>query len=48
MGKCGAKELNYLSDVDVIFIADHPADAADGPPRRRAAMLATATHWPRG
>jgi len=24
MGKCGAKELNYLSDVDVIFAADHP------------------------
>ena len=22
MGKCGAKELNYLSDVDVMFIAD--------------------------
>ena len=29
MGKCGAKELNYLSDVDVIFAADHPpADTA--------------------
>ena len=24
MGKCGAKELNYISDVDVIFAADHP------------------------
>ena len=24
MGKCGARELNYLSDVDVIFAADHP------------------------
>ena len=22
--RCGAKELNYLSDVDVIFAADHP------------------------
>ncbi|OBF32304.1 bifunctional glutamine-synthetase adenylyltransferase/deadenyltransferase [Mycobacterium sp. ACS1612] len=26
MGKCGARELNYVSDVDVIFAAD-PADA---------------------
>ena len=26
MGKCGAKELNYISDVDVIFAADHPPD----------------------
>ncbi|HXL88579.1 MAG TPA: bifunctional glutamine-synthetase adenylyltransferase/deadenyltransferase, partial [Streptosporangiaceae bacterium] len=27
MGKCGARELNYASDVDVIFVAD-PADPA--------------------
>jgi glutamate-ammonia-ligase adenylyltransferase len=27
MGKCGARELNYASDVDVIFVAD-PADTA--------------------
>ena len=26
MGKCGGRELNYVSDVDVIFVAD-PADA---------------------
>ena len=26
MGKCGAEELNYISDVDVIFVAE-PADA---------------------
>lgn len=26
MGKCGGRELNYISDVDVIFVAD-PADA---------------------
>jgi glutamate-ammonia-ligase adenylyltransferase len=25
MGKCGAKELNYISDVDVIFVSE-PAD----------------------
>ena len=39
MGKCGAKELNYLSDVDVIFAADHPPDAGD---RDESRMLATA------
>lgn len=26
LGKCGARELNYISDVDVIFVAE-PADA---------------------
>ncbi len=39
MGKCGAKELNYLSDVDVIFAADHPAGQSGDDTR----MLATAT-----
>ncbi len=28
MGKCGAKELNYVSDVDVIYVAE-PADGVD-------------------
>ena len=28
MGKCGARELNYVSDVDVIFAAE-PVDGAD-------------------
>ena len=28
MGKCGARELNYVSDVDVIFVAE-PVDGAD-------------------
>ena len=28
MGKCGAEELNYLSDVDVLFIAE-PVDGSD-------------------
>jgi glutamate-ammonia-ligase adenylyltransferase len=27
MGKCGARELNYVSDVDIIFVGD---DSADG------------------
>ena len=26
MGKCGARELNYVSDVDVIFVADSATD----------------------
>ena len=38
MGKCGAKELNYLSDVDVIFAADHPLPK---PANRRAGDRAT-------
>src|SRR5581483_158543 len=28
MGKCGGRELNYCSDVDVIFVAE-PAEGAD-------------------
>lgn len=28
MGKCGGHELNYVSDVDVIFVAE-PADSVD-------------------
>ena len=31
MGKCGARELNYLSDVDVIFVADHPEPVEPAP-----------------
>ncbi|MFY9848219.1 MAG: bifunctional glutamine-synthetase adenylyltransferase/deadenyltransferase, partial [Trebonia sp.] len=30
MGKCGARELNYASDVDVIFVAE-PAPASTAP-----------------
>ncbi len=46
MGKCGARELNYLSDVDVIFAADHP-DGPD-PDRDGNRMLATATNLASG
>jgi [glutamine synthetase] adenylyltransferase / [glutamine synthetase]-adenylyl-L-tyrosine phosphorylase len=28
MGKCGARELNYVSDVDVIFVAEHAESAS--------------------
>ena len=45
MGKCGAKELNYLSDVDVIFAADHPPGRPAGDDDR---MLATATNLAAG
>ncbi len=48
LGKAGARELNYLSDVDVLFVADHPVldlpavgDQANDPPE--SAMLATAS-----
>ena len=38
MGKCGGRELNYVSDVDVIFVAE-PVAGADG---NESAALATA------
>jgi glutamate-ammonia-ligase adenylyltransferase len=36
MGKCGGRELNYVSDVDVIFVHE-PADGADETAAARAA-----------
>lgn len=39
MGKAGARELNYVSDVDVIFVAEGTADG--GPPNDRAVEIAT-------
>jgi [glutamine synthetase] adenylyltransferase / [glutamine synthetase]-adenylyl-L-tyrosine phosphorylase len=42
MGKCGARELNYASDVDVIFIAGGTGeDAADVAALRTATALAS-------
>ena len=38
MGKCGARELNYVSDVDVIYVAE-PVEGAD---ESRALSVATA------
>ena len=29
MGKCGARELNYISDVDVIYVAESASDQLD-------------------
>jgi glutamate-ammonia-ligase adenylyltransferase len=48
MGKCGARELNYASDVDVIFIAEPPGhDPRSGEPSDEAA-LKTATRLATG
>ncbi|MFE0175873.1 bifunctional [glutamine synthetase] adenylyltransferase/[glutamine synthetase]-adenylyl-L-tyrosine phosphorylase [Streptomyces sp. NPDC059002] len=40
MGKCGGHELNYVSDVDVIFVAE-PADPAAGADEGTALRAAT-------
>ena len=44
MGKCGGGELNYVSDVDVIFVAEPASGAAadEGAALAVAAQLATA------
>ena len=41
MGKCGAGELNYISDVDVIFVSDVVTKSPGSPPiqSRRLRML---------
>ncbi|WP_121746668.1 bifunctional [glutamine synthetase] adenylyltransferase/[glutamine synthetase]-adenylyl-L-tyrosine phosphorylase [Streptomyces sp. E2N166] len=39
MGKCGGHELNYVSDVDVIFVGE-PAEGADGAADEARAMRA--------
>ncbi|HVT65590.1 MAG TPA: bifunctional [glutamine synthetase] adenylyltransferase/[glutamine synthetase]-adenylyl-L-tyrosine phosphorylase [Mycobacteriales bacterium] len=38
MGKCGGRELNYVSDVDVVFVAE-PADAAPAATALAAGMM---------
>ncbi|MBC7763573.1 MAG: bifunctional glutamine-synthetase adenylyltransferase/deadenyltransferase, partial [Candidatus Saccharibacteria bacterium] len=43
MGKAGARELNYVSDVDVIFVAGGSADLTDGRVVEIATRLAMAT-----
>lgn len=48
MGKCGARELNYISDVDVMFVADYPTvDSTDeqaASTRNEIQMISTATN----
>jgi [glutamine synthetase] adenylyltransferase / [glutamine synthetase]-adenylyl-L-tyrosine phosphorylase len=59
MGKCGGRELNYASDVDVIFVAAPPERSGAGSPagaagtaaeaaEAEAAALATATRLASG
>ncbi|WP_246006972.1 bifunctional [glutamine synthetase] adenylyltransferase/[glutamine synthetase]-adenylyl-L-tyrosine phosphorylase [Actinomadura pelletieri] len=43
MGKCGARELNYVSDVDVIFVAEPRDDGSGGPGGSEEAALRAAT-----
>jgi glutamate-ammonia-ligase adenylyltransferase len=40
MGKCGGRELNYASDVDVIFVAEAAADTDETAALRTANLLA--------
>ncbi|MFF4831371.1 bifunctional [glutamine synthetase] adenylyltransferase/[glutamine synthetase]-adenylyl-L-tyrosine phosphorylase [Streptomyces sp. NPDC001315] len=41
MGKCGGHELNYVSDVDVIFVGEAAGDAVDGADEGKAIRSAT-------
>ena len=41
MGKCGGRELNYVSDVDVIFVAEAVDDGDEAEALRTATRLAT-------
>ncbi|MEP6760562.1 MAG: bifunctional [glutamine synthetase] adenylyltransferase/[glutamine synthetase]-adenylyl-L-tyrosine phosphorylase, partial [Sporichthyaceae bacterium] len=42
MGKCGGRELNYVSDVDVVFVAEAADDVDEATALRTASLLATA------
>ncbi|MEV4394748.1 bifunctional [glutamine synthetase] adenylyltransferase/[glutamine synthetase]-adenylyl-L-tyrosine phosphorylase [Nonomuraea sp. NPDC049607] len=42
MGKCGARELNYISDVDVVFVAEPREGADETKALRSATRLAQA------
>ncbi|MFI1967864.1 bifunctional [glutamine synthetase] adenylyltransferase/[glutamine synthetase]-adenylyl-L-tyrosine phosphorylase [Streptomyces cinnamoneus] len=41
MGKCGGQELNYVSDVDVIFVAEATDGTPEGPALQAATRLAS-------
>ncbi len=41
MGKCGGHELNYVSDVDVVFVAEPVEGQPDQPALRAATQLAS-------
>jgi [glutamine synthetase] adenylyltransferase / [glutamine synthetase]-adenylyl-L-tyrosine phosphorylase len=40
MGKCGGRELNYVSDVDVIFVAEPTESTEESPALQAASRLA--------
>ncbi|AWI28124.1 bifunctional [glutamine synthetase] adenylyltransferase/[glutamine synthetase]-adenylyl-L-tyrosine phosphorylase [Streptomyces sp. ICN441] len=40
MGKCGGHELNYVSDVDVIFVGEPASEATAGPASEATALKA--------
>lgn len=40
MGKCGGRELNYVSDVDVIFVAEARGDTDEGKALQAATRIA--------
>ena len=40
MGKCGGRELNYVSDVDVVFVAEAPPGGDEAAALRTATRLA--------
>jgi glutamate-ammonia-ligase adenylyltransferase len=42
MGKCGGRELNYVSDVDVLFVAEPVDGEAEEPALKTASQLAAA------
>jgi glutamate-ammonia-ligase adenylyltransferase len=42
MGKAGGRELNYVSDVDVVFVAEPVGDVSDDDALRTATSLASA------
>lgn len=47
MGKCGGGELNYVSDVDVIFVAAGDDDLVDGQAiAARMMQICAAVAWP--
>ncbi|MFD7158747.1 bifunctional [glutamine synthetase] adenylyltransferase/[glutamine synthetase]-adenylyl-L-tyrosine phosphorylase [Kribbella sp. NPDC059898] len=43
MGKCGGRELNYVSDVDVLFVAEPLEGDPEAPALKTATQLAAAT-----
>ncbi len=42
MGKCGGRELNYVSDVDVLFVAEPLEGEPEAPALKTATQLASA------